>query len=259
MNGVHSFCREAARTQRGRDRRACARCSADLLRALPEERVRGAEQRADADHRRRDRRERRRGEGRERLLAVRREAELLERHRRQVQHASCRRAPSRRRCDRRTGRAASAMRLCASRQHLVASAVAQRVGRARLDARRHLDAADERLVSCVGQRLAVERDRRAADRSGRRSACTCGSSARSEFQSDGRHVPGTRQHGSSGSRCTRPRRTTPDRRPAGPAPSSGRPTTHAGSRQCRHRRITNAVRCRPAPARSQISWNAISV
>ena len=184
-------------------------------------RVGGAEHRADADHRRRHRaaapslRERRK-----RLLAARREAELLERHRRQVQHA-------------RAARLLLAVdvvhvlvrpvgdALVRLREHLVARAEAQRVGRARLHAGgdRH----------GVGELLAAS----SASAPGR---CATGGgwSARSaqwvHFGSSARASPtprSARPRGrpacSSGSRCTRRRRRRPARRSGAAAPWSGRP------------------------------------
>ena len=103
--------------------------------ALAEERVGGAEQRADRHDGGRNGPERRGGEPRKRLLAERREPELLEGNGRQVQHA----------------RAAQLLlavdvvdvslgaigdALVRDREHLVAGAVAQGVRGAGLDARR---------------------------------------------------------------------------------------------------------------------------
>ena len=67
LKGVLHACRAAARIHVARDR--ASRVIRHLLRPLPEEGVRGAEQRADADHGGRNGAERRLGESRERLLA----------------------------------------------------------------------------------------------------------------------------------------------------------------------------------------------
>ena len=111
-----------------RGRTVCHRLS-----PLPEEGVRGAEHGAHGHHRGRHGAERRLGEGRKGLLAVRREAEFLERHGRQVQHARpAQLLLSVDVVDVPVGPVGDA--LVRERQHLVPGAVAQRVGGARLDA-----------------------------------------------------------------------------------------------------------------------------
>ncbi len=162
-----------------------------FLRALAEERVRGAEQRADADHGGRNRAERRRVEGRERFLSVGREAELLERHSRDVQHAGpAQLLLSVDVIDVALGPVGDA--LVRFGEHLVARAVDQGVGRARLDARGRRDAAAEPLVLTVVHRLAVERDRqRLRDTVGAVRALRDLRRVRVPFR--GRHVPRTRQ------------------------------------------------------------------
>ena len=127
-----------------------ARSVRDRLHPLAEERVGGAEQGAERHHGGRHGPERRGGEPRKRLLPERREPELLEGHRREVQHA----------------RAAQLLlavdvvdvllgavcdALVRERQHLLAASVAQGVGGARLDARRGRDRLEEPLASRPGE------------------------------------------------------------------------------------------------------------
>ena len=103
------------------------------LSPLPEEGVRGAEQGAHGHHGGRHGAERRLGEGRKGLLPVRREAEFLERHSRQVQHARpAQLLLSVDVVDVLVGPVGDA--LVRERQHLVPGSVAQGVGGARLDA-----------------------------------------------------------------------------------------------------------------------------
>ena len=202
---------EESRIRRGRgpaDRRS--RSVRHGLSPLPEEGVPGAEQGAHGHHGRRHGAERRLGEGRKRLLAVRREAEFLERHGRQVQHAR----PAQLLLavdvvDVPVGPVGDA--LVRERQHLVPRAVAQGVGRARLDAGWNRHGVGELPGRLVGQRLLVERDRRRLGERGRRSACTSRSSGRaSSIPRSAR--PRDTPAGSIGSRCSRRRCTTPDRR-----------------------------------------------
>ena len=198
-----------------------ARSVRHRLHPLAEVRVGAPEQGPESHHGRRHRPERRRGQPRKRLLPVGREPELLERHRREVQHA----------------RSAQLLlsvdvvdvlfraivhALAGEREHVVAASVAQGVRRARLDARRRRDALDEALALGGGQRLSVECDRGRLVRCDRRSACTCRSSAPA-CPTPPSARPRGRRACSTGSRCTWRRRRTPAHRAAGTAPSSDRP------------------------------------
>ena len=134
----------------------------DRLDALAEEGVDGAEHGADRHDGGRHGPERRRGEPRERLLPERREPELLERHRGEVQHArSAQLLLSVDVVDVLVRAVVHA--LVGEREHLLAAAVAQGVGRTRLDARGSGDASPGSASSQSGERgLPVERDRDAA-------------------------------------------------------------------------------------------------
>ena len=118
------------------------------LSPLPEEGVRGAEQGAHGHHGGGHGAERRLGERRKGLLAVRRKAEFLERHGRQVQHARpAQLLLSVDVVDVPVGPVGDA--LVRERQHLVPRAVAQRVGGARLDAGRNRHGVGELLGRIV--------------------------------------------------------------------------------------------------------------
>ena len=167
------------------------RCVRHLLSPLPEEGVHGAEHGAHADHGGGNGAERRRAEGRKGLFPVRREAEFLERHPREVQHARpAQLLLSVNVIDVPVGPVGDA--LVRFGQHLVACAVEQGVGRARLDAGGGRDASGEPLALGVGDRLPVERDRhRLRDAVGAVRALRDLRRERVPFR--GRHVPGTRQ------------------------------------------------------------------
>ena len=189
LNGVSSFWRSGSNSTWWPWSRSARR---DRVRALPEEGVDGAERGADRHDGGRHGPERRRGEPRKRLLPVRREPELLERHRREVQH----------------GRAAHLLlsvdvvdvlvravldALVGEREHLVAGSVAQGVRRARLDARRGRDRLEEPLGLVRGRRLPVERDRRRL--AGAVGAVRALVDLRRELVPlRGRHVPRTGEH-----------------------------------------------------------------
>ena len=123
------------------------------LNPLPEEGVRGAEQGAHGHHGGGNGAERLVGERRKGLLAVRREAEFLERHSRQVQHARpAQLLLSVDVVDVLVGPVGDA--LVRERQHLVPGSVAQGVGGARLDAGWNRHGVGELLGRIVGQRPA---------------------------------------------------------------------------------------------------------
>ena len=83
--------------------------------------------------------------------------------------------------------------LVRERQHLVARAVAQGVGRARLDAGGNRHGVGELLGRFERQRLPVERDRRRL-RGAVGAVRALGDLRRARVPIRGRHVPGTRQH-----------------------------------------------------------------
>ena len=190
MNGVSSLLPRSSNStwpwSVGRSRSVRHRLS-----PLPEEGVRGAEQGAHGHHGGGHGAERRLGEGRKGLLAVGREAEFLERHGRQVQHARpAQLLLSVDVVDVPVGPVGDA--LVRERQHLVPGAVAQGVGRARLDAGGNRHGVGELPGRLVGQRLPVERDRRRLRSAvGAVRALRDLRGVRVPFR--GRHVPGTRQ------------------------------------------------------------------